>query len=274
MKKFRKKEKTKEEAKEKNSLLDDKIKLAEIVQLVWRKKIFIITTVLVVTVVTGALVYTFHTPQYQSSVFFGVDIPRNTERQASLASYRFEEIQKYCASHADVTVDTDKDLARMSWVSDSPESAKKLAEAGFADLQEFLKNEDNNPLVQRRKEFERQLDELGTKIVKLELEALQSNGESFELQDELDAMYAEFKIVSNKLGIARLEEDGSAVSLTIFAAPSVSYQTVKPKVKFFVAASFMMSGLLVVLLLLFGYPVRIKSYDLLSLVKNKRFSFR
>lgn len=233
-----------------DSLEDERITLAEIVKRIWHKKIFIIAAIVIGTISTGLFVYQVLVPQYSSSVTFRVAIPRNTDRQASLVSYRYEQLKAYCESFPDVLLESLNDSARMSWLSTSPEEAKNLADAGLARLQEYLRNEDNNPLTLHRKAIEGQMEELRVSLDKLESKALGSNVKSREFQYELDAMHAMYKKASEQLVSARIEEAGSDISLTVLAAPSVNYEPFKPKRELIVGASFVVSGILAVLIVL------------------------
>ena len=235
-----------EDTQEIDSLEDERITLTEIVKRIWHKKIFILAAIIIGTISTGFVVYKVLVPQYRSSVTFRIDIPRNTERQASLVSYRYEQLKAYCESFPDVLLESRNDNARMSWLSTSPETAKTMADAGLVRLKEYLRNEDNNPLTLHRKAIEGQMEVLRVSIDQLELETVNSSGKS----RELDAMHAMYKAASEQLVSARIEEAGSGISLTVLAEPSVNYQPFKPKRELIVGASFVVSGILAVLIVL------------------------
>lgn len=233
-----------------DSLEDEKITLTEIVRRIWHKKIFILAAILVGTLGTGFVVYQLIVPQYSSSLIFKVDMPRNTARQAELVPYRYEQLKMYCETFPGALLESQNTTAHMSWNATTPEAAKTMADAGLVRLQEYLRNENNNPLALHRKAIESQLKVLKAKLDKLKSEALHSSSKSRELQYELNATHAMYNKASEQLVSARIDEAGSAISVKILSAPSLSNEPSKPKRKLIVGASFVVSGILAVLIVL------------------------
>lgn len=240
-----------DESEMKNTI-DDKLTIKEILQRVWQKKIFIIATIMITTICAAGIAYKILIPEYYSEVVVRLSIPHNSERQADLASYRFEQIANYCNSipNASLSEGRDGDSTIISWKSTSPESAKKMADAGVKSIKDFLQNRKNNPLTQHRKAIEEQLATLKTAIDALEKKVLHSNGKSQDLRYELDALHTMYKSASKQLVTARIDEAGSAISLQVLSAPELGRQPVNTKKQFIVGASAMVSGILAVLIVL------------------------
>lgn len=232
--------------------IDKKLTIKEIVHRIWQKKIFIIATVMISTLCAGGIAYKVLVPVYYSEVVLRVGIPYNSERQAGLASYRFNQIAEYCNSMPGATLSGGEygEKTVISWKSASPESAKKMADAGVEGLQEFLRNEKNNPLTQHRKAIEEQLATLKTAIAALEKKVLHSHSKSQELRYELDALYTMYKAANKQLVSARIDEAGSVISLQILSAPELGHQSLKTKKEVIVGASAIASGVLAVLMVL------------------------
>lgn len=230
--------------------IDKKLTIKEIVQRIWHKKIFIITIVIVSTLCAGGIAYKVLIPKYYSKVVLRISIPHNSERQASLASYRFDQLAEYCNSIPDASLSDYGEVAFITWKSTSPEAAKKMAEAGVKGVQEFLRNEKNNPLIQHRKAIEEQLVALKTAIDALEKKTLHSHSKSQDVRYELDALYTMYKAASKQLVAARIDEVGSAISLQVLSAPKLGHQPLKTRKEFIVGASAIVSGILAVLIVL------------------------
>lgn len=230
--------------------IEKKLNIKEIGQRIWNKKIFIIATVMISTMCAGGVAYKVLVPKYYSEVAIKVGIPCNSERQADLASYRFSQMAEYCNSIPDVSLNADGETVFITWTSTSPESAKKLADAGVKGLQEYVRSEKNNPLIQHRKAIEEQLATLKTAINVLEAKVLNSQSKSKESQYELDALYTMYKAASKQLVSARIDEVGSTISLHVLSAPELGHQPLKTKKEFIVGASAIVSGVLAVLMVL------------------------
>eukprot|EP01029_Cantina_marsupialis_P020496 TRINITY_DN4804_c0_g1_i1.p1 TRINITY_DN4804_c0_g1~~TRINITY_DN4804_c0_g1_i1.p1 ORF type:complete len:236 (-),score=13.02 TRINITY_DN4804_c0_g1_i1:457-1164(-) len=233
-----------------DNTIEKKLTLKEILHRIWSKKIFIIATVMISTICAGGIAYKLLIPEYYSEVFIRVIIPHNSKRQADLASYRFNQFAEYCNSIPNVSLNDDGEKAIIKWKSTSPESAKKMADAGFAGLQQYIRNEKNNPLIQHRKAVEEQLATLKTAIDALEKKALNSRSKSKELRYELDALYTMYKSASKQLVAARIDEAGSSISLQVISAPELGHQPLKTKKEFIVGASAIVSSVLAVLIVL------------------------
>ena len=238
-----------DESEMKNTI-DDKLTIKEIGQRIWQKKVFIITTVMITTICAGGIAYKVLIPEYYSDVALRVDIPHNSERQADLASHRFNQIAEYCSSIPGVLLKGDGNEGVITWKSTSPESAKKMADAGVAGLQEYLRNEKNNLFIQHRKAIEEQLATLKTAIDALEKKTIHSQSKSQELRYELDALYTMYKAASKQLVAARIDEAGSAISLQVLSAPELGHQPFKTKKEVIVGGSAIVSGVLAVLMVL------------------------
>lgn len=232
--------------------LEEKLTLKEIVHRIWQKKIFIIAAVMLSALCAGGIAYKVLKPVYYSTVVVRVGIPHNSERQADLASYRFDQIANYCNSipNTSLSEGRDGDSTIISWKSTSPELAKKMADAGVKSIQNFLKNGKNNPLTQHRKAIEEQLATLKASIDALEKKALHSQGKSQDLRYELDALHTMYKAASKQLVTARIDEAGSAISLKVLSAPELGQQPLKTKKGFIVGASAIVTGILAVLIVL------------------------
>lgn len=230
--------------------LEEKLTLKEIVHRIWQKKIFIIAAVVISTLCAGGIAYKVLKPVYYSEVAIKVGIPQNSERQADLASYRFNQMAEYCNSIPDVSLNADGETVFITWKSTSPELAKKMADAGVEGLQEYVRNEANNPLILHRKAIEEQLVTLKASIDSLEKKALHSQSKSQDLRYELDALHTMYNVASKQLVTARIDEAGSTISLQVLSAPELGHQPLKTKKEFIVGASAIVTGVLAVLIVL------------------------